>query len=137
MRIRRESENNSEIINISSLLDVMFILIIFFLATTTFQREERDVRVNLPEAAAGATLSEAPRVIVINVLEDGQYRVGLESMTLAQVRATLVAAIEEKPDHRVLVRGDRSARHGHVADAVLAARQAGVEQAHIGYQLVQ
>lgn len=137
MRIRRESEYQGDIINITSLLDVMFILIIFFLATTTFQREERDVRVNLPEAAVGATLSEAPQVIVINVLENGGYQVGQQAMTLEQVRAALVAAIEEKPGHRVLVRGDRAARHGHVADVVLAARQAGVEQAHIGYQLVQ
>ncbi len=137
MRIRREAEGQGEVINISSLLDVMFILIIFFLATTTFQREERDVRVSLPEAAAGATLSEAPQVIVINVLEDGRYLVGQQAMSLEQVREALVSAVDERPGQRVLVRGDQAARHGHVAAAVLAARRAGVQEAHIGYQLVQ
>ena len=45
---RNSSSSDGEIINISSMLDVMFILIIFFLVTTTFKEEEIDHMVNLP-----------------------------------------------------------------------------------------
>ena len=48
MRIKPTQSESSELINISSMLDVMFILIIFFLVTTTFKEEEIDHLVNLP-----------------------------------------------------------------------------------------
>ena len=50
MRIRPPSEDNEEVINLSSLLDILFILITFFPATSTFEEEEKDVKVNLPNA---------------------------------------------------------------------------------------
>ena len=73
MRIRRKMEEETPIINVSSLLDVMFILLIFFLATSTLQREEHDIKVNLPERSESGSLSSASRTIVINVRKDGSY----------------------------------------------------------------
>ena len=134
MRIRRQSAEHREFIDIAPLIDVMFILIIFFLATTTFQQEERDEKVSLPEAAQGQAISEAPKVIIVNVRQDGSYLLGTKELDLAGLQTALVAAVKENPDHKVLVRGDRLALHGHVAAAVLAAKQAGVREANIGYQ---
>jgi biopolymer transport protein ExbD len=122
-------------INISSMIDVMFILIIFFLATTTFQQEERDIKVNLPEASKAEALSAAPRIIVINVREDGSYFMGDRALQREELQPLIVQALEDNPEQKVLVRGDRNARHGQVAAAVLAAKQAGVHEANIGYQL--
>ena len=48
MRIRSRDNDQGEIINISSMIDVMFILIIFFLVTTTFKEEEVDHLIKLP-----------------------------------------------------------------------------------------
>jgi len=135
MRIRRNSESQGELINISSLIDVMFILIIFFLATTTFQQEERDIEVSLPDAAGEQSLSEAPRIMVINVREDGSYLLGTEPMSLTQLQQAVLAARQEKGDQRVLVRGDRRALHGHVAAAIHACKAAGIHQANIAYEL--
>ena len=73
MRIRRKNDNDEAIINITSLLDVMFILIIFFLATSTLQREEHDIKVNLPSRSEQGSLSSASRTLVINVRKDGSY----------------------------------------------------------------
>ena len=74
MRIRRNSNGgDADIINMSSLLDVMFILIIFFLATTTFKEEETDAQVSLPSDTEGKPLSSQQRTIVINVRKSGAY----------------------------------------------------------------
>lgn len=135
MRIRRESEDGGELINISSLLDVMFILIIFFLATTTFQQEERDAKVQLPSTGGAQNLSAAPAVMIINVRADGTYLLGTAPVDLPSLRGRLQASVAEKPGQKVLVRADRNALHGAVATAVLAARQAGVQEANIGYEL--
>jgi biopolymer transport protein ExbD len=137
VRIRKGDQDSGEIINISSLLDVMFILIIFFLATTTFQQEERDQRVNLPEAADGQTLSSETSLIVINVREDGTYLLGSEQIELVALQKRLLANIEEDPDQKVLIRGDERALHGAVAAAVLCCKRSGIHEANIGYQLPQ
>ncbi len=135
MRIRRSSEDSSELINISSLLDVMFILIIFFMATTTFRQEERDLSVNLPEAADGQTLSAAPKVVVINVRQDGTYLFGDTQVSLAGIEERVASALKTDPDQKVLIRGDAKALHGDVSRAAASCRLVGVKEAHIGYQV--
>lgn len=137
MRIRRDHEDSGELINISSLLDVMFILIIFFLATTTFQQEERDAKVQLPSSGSASSLSSAPAVLIVNVRADGSYRLGTIPVDLPSLRSRLQAAVEANPGQKVLVRGDQNALHGAVAAAVLACNQAGVQEANIGYELPQ
>jgi biopolymer transport protein ExbD len=138
VRIRRNSGAPSlGLIDITPLVDIMFTLIIFFLATTTFEREELDLKVNLPEAAKDATLGEAPKALVINVREDGSYHMSNRQMTLADLQQAIAAARKEQLSTKVLVRGDQRALHGHVAAAVLAAKRAGISEANIGYQLPQ
>ena len=137
MRIRRSTDSAAELINISSLVDVMFILIIFFLATTTFQMEERDVQVSLPEAAQGETLSAAPKVVVINVRDDGTYFLADRQVRPEELPSAVVETLAGKPEQKVLIRGDRKALHGDVAAAVLACKMAGVHEANIGYQVLQ
>ena len=135
MRIRKPQEGDAGVINMSSLLDVMFILIIFFLATTTFQQEERDIKVNLPESAEGKALSSAAKVIVINVRADGTYVMASQETSVEAMQETLFKAIQADPQQKVLIRGDRQALHGHVAAAVSICKRAGVHEANLGYQL--
>jgi biopolymer transport protein ExbD len=134
VKIRRTDESGSDSINITSLLDVMFILIIFFLATTTFQEEERDIKVNLPESIEGKALSSVTKLLVINVRKNGTYLLGAEEVDVSQLQQKLAAAAESDPEQKVLVRGDREALHGYVAAAVAMCRRAGVREANIGYK---
>ncbi|MDE0839100.1 MAG: biopolymer transporter ExbD [Kiritimatiellae bacterium] len=134
MRIARSSEDSSDMINMSSLLDVMFILIIFFMATTTFRQEERDLSITLPDVAGGQTLSSAPKVVVINVRKDGTYLFGDTISTLVDVQERVAEALKDDPGQKVLIRGDAKAYHGDVANVAAACRQVGVREAHIGYQ---
>ncbi|MGF1484064.1 MAG: ExbD/TolR family protein [Opitutales bacterium] len=131
MNIPRSEDGEETVINTSSLVDIMFILIIFFLVTTSFARQERDILVNLPET--DTTLSSAVKVLVINVREDGVYFLGDQRLNLAELKAALNEAAQENPGQKVLVRGDREARHGEVASAIAACRSAGIYEANIGY----
>lgn len=137
MRIRRsiEARGSLSLIDITPLVDIMFTLIIFFLATTTFEREERDVKVNLPESPADQVLSSAPKVMVVNVRADGSYFMANRTMDLNELQKTLSETLQAKPDQKVLIRGDQRALHGHVAAAVLACKRAGAHEANIGYQV--
>ena len=137
MRIRRttdeEGQSGGGIINLAPLVDVMFILIIFFLAATTFKQEEFDILVKLPQASGQSTLSATTRLIIINVRQNGQYLLGANKLDLSGLRDNMVKIASENPQQKVLIRGDEAARHGHVAGAVAVCRQAGILQANIGY----
>ncbi len=134
MRIPRKEESEEGVINLSSLLDVMFILIIFFLATATFKQMEFDIPVNLPVAGRPAPISDAPRLIPITVQASGAYVVGDRVMSLAELKTAIGEAVQRHPEQRVLVRADSDALHGMVAAAIASCRQAGVLHANIGYQ---
>ena len=133
MKIPRDSEGEGEVINMSSLLDVLFILIIFFLATSTFEEQERDQQVQLTQGDPTMPLSGKQNVVVINVRQDGSYYFVNETVDLATLQDRLVAARENNPDVTALVRGDRRVVHAAVADAILVCRQAGFGDAKIGY----
>ena len=82
------------------LLDVMFILIIFFLATTTFKEEERDIQVRLPEDVEGETLSSSDRVIVINIRKSGAYVMLDQQVTVEEMRELVADSVREEPGQK-------------------------------------
>jgi len=127
-------ESEQTIINVTSLLDVMFILIIFFLATSTLQKEEHDIMVNLPGNSAAGSLSSQSRTIVINVRKDGTYYLLNAVKTLEEMDKVVSDAAANNPQQKVLIRGDRSALHGYVAAAVRVCKNRGINEANIGYQ---
>ena len=133
MRIRTDTTSSSTV-EMTPLIDIMFTLIIFFLATATFQEEERDIAINVPWNTSGTTLSSEPKVIVINVKKDGSYKMGDKVMKLDQIRIKLREEVQKDAGQKVLVRGDGDALHKHVAAAVAAAKGAGVIESHIGYK---
>lgn len=132
--MRIESSDDSgmdQLIDTSSLVDIMFILIIFFLVTMSFHEEETDMAVNLPET--DLTLSSAVQVLVINIRNDGSYYVSDRRMDLQALNDELVSVVQRNPDQKVLVRADRNALHGQVAQAIAACRRVGISEANIGY----
>lgn len=136
MRVSRPYMRERPSVNVTPLVDMMFILIIFFLVTTQFQQEERDIQVNLPETRTGETLSSAARsLIVINVRRNGNYVIRDKIMSPDELRDLIVQAVARNPDQKVLVRADKQALHGYVAAAIALCKQAGIRHANIGYEL--
>ena len=132
MKIRnREGDLEEGIINTSSLVDILFILLIFFIVTMSFNEEERDIVVNLPET--DTNLSSASKALIINVQQDGSYYLGAKRTTLKGIKQELRRILEHNPQQKVLVRGDKNALHGYVAAAVSVCRSCGILDANIGY----
>ncbi|NOY74530.1 MAG: biopolymer transporter ExbD [Kiritimatiellaeota bacterium] len=132
MKIRRKEEVIDDgVINTSPLVDIMFILIIFFLVTMTFNENEHDIEVNLPET--DLNLSSASKAIIINVRADGSYYLGSKRMRLSNIQMEMKRMLKRNPQQKVLVRGDKNALHGHVAAAVAACKASGIMDANIGY----
>ena len=131
MRIRGSDEGPSDI-NVMPLIDILFTLIIFFLATATFQEQERDKDIQLPKLA-GQSLSGAPRPLIINVTKQGSYIVHTKKIDLARLKVILKNNLEKKPDQKVIIRGDANALHGKSTAALAACAEAGYASASIAW----
>ncbi len=131
MRISRDDDSEGDVINTSSFVDIMFILIIFFMVTMSFNEQEQDISVNLPET--DTRLSAATKAMIINIRKDGSYYLMSRQMNLQNIQAELMEALKSNPDQKVLIRGDRYALHGQVAAAIAACKRSGIRDANIGY----
>jgi len=132
MRIKASQPDSSELINISSMLDVMFILIIFFLVTTTFKEEEIDHMVNLPVDARNQSLSASTgNLLKINIRKTGAYVFQGLQVTEEQISTLMTSEVKKKPDMKVLIRCDQDAKHLYVANVMSICRHVGVPKANI------
>ena len=119
-------------VDVAPLVDILFTLIIFFLVTTTFEQQEKEEKIQLPRHG-GSSLASKDRPYFINVLKDGTYSVSGEIVDLADLRVKLNTRFEERPDQRVVLRGDAKAYHGQTTSALAAARAAGFSSAYIAW----
>ncbi|MDE0596080.1 MAG: biopolymer transporter ExbD [Akkermansiaceae bacterium] len=132
MRIRTTDNESGELINISSMLDVMFILIIFFLVTTTFKEEEVDHLVNLPVEARNQSLTQtAGNLIKINIRENGSYVVMGQQITEEDLSKWMGTEIDKKPELKVLIRCDADSKHLYLANVMSICRHTGVPKMNI------
>ena len=125
-------------INMTPLIDVVFLLLIFFMVTTTFSRETR-LLVNLPEANAEAAESD-PGQIEILVAREGSFSINGRRLANARIE-TLVQGLELESggDHSlpILLIADAEATHQSVVTAMDGIGQAGFTRLNIATQRLQ
>ncbi|MDG1024408.1 MAG: biopolymer transporter ExbD [Gammaproteobacteria bacterium] len=125
-------------INMTPLIDVVFLLLIFFMVTTTFSRETR-LLVNLPEANAEAAQSN-PSQIEILVSRDGSYSINGRALVNSRIE-TLVQGLEiESGGDRslpILLIADAEAAHQFVVTAMDGIGQSGFTRMNIATQRPQ
>ena len=108
MSPRREIEEMPAL-NLTSMIDVLFLLIIFFVVGTKFIESERQIELQLPRVKPGDALTAAPEKKVINVYRDGQITLDRHDVSLEELGQKLTAARAQYQALGVLVRGDGAA----------------------------
>lgn len=122
MRRRKRSDDSLEI-NVTPLLDVVFILLIFFIVTTSFVRE-LGVDADRPAGSAGAEY-EASEVIAIRIEASGQIFVNERAVDIRSVKANVASRLAGSAEVPVIVIADRQADAGLMVRAMDQARAAG------------
>jgi biopolymer transport protein ExbD len=122
-------------LNLTPMIDIVFLLIIFFMVGTKFVEMERKIEVQVPQVSKAASLAPAPEKRVINVYSDGQISLDREIVSLEQLTSQLAAARSQNEDLGVIVRGDAGGSFQNVASVLNAVRQAGVSQMGISVRL--
>ena len=128
----REEDWLDDAPNLTPMIDVVFLLLIFFMVTTTFLDPEREIDVELPTAESGTEPERLPDELIVNVDEDGS--IVLEGRTLAfeELVSTLKSAAMNDPDTPVTIRGHRRADHQHVVRVMDACGIAGLSNLAVG-----
>ena len=133
MRIPLEPPDETFPINVTNMIDVFLLLLIFFLVATTFTREERDARIQLPGTASVRPISAPSRDLVINIRQDGGVQVGAHDVPASNLVPTLQRAAREDPGRNVLIRADERSLMKYFAGVARQCREAGFDQVKIGY----
>jgi biopolymer transport protein ExbD len=91
--------------NMMPLIDVVFLLLIFFLMASRFEQEERELKVALPEVVEAQPLTMTQE-LVINITAEGMYLVAKQQYSEEQLGALLEQSRRNNPHQSVLIRGD-------------------------------
>lgn len=125
------NESGGVAIELTPIIDMVFLLLIFFLVATTFQQTEREMQIALPEAESGGPITMALRELVINVTSQGTFIVGGSEIALENLRTMVTEAVAANPDQKVTVRGDQAASYAAVAQALDICKAAGIAEPYL------
>lgn len=132
MKLQSRAKEEPEI-NVISLVDVLLVLVLFFMVSTTFMRES-EITLRLPEASAAAAPRAENDVLEVTIAQNGSYLVNGRALVNSEQR-TLRAAIErlvgEQRDMPVFIRADAEATHQAVITAMDVVGQLGFVEINI------
>ena len=123
-------------LNLTPMIDIVFLLIIFFMVGTKFTDPERNIPLKIPDVVDRGALTAAPERRIVNVYRDGVITMDDAEVTLDQLIQRLAAARSQYRDLGVLVRGDGDGRYQPVAAVLNACKQAGIRNLGISVRPV-
>ncbi len=119
-------------IPIESMIDVVFLLIIFFVVTAAIDKDIEDELVGLCDAPHGkALVKKNPKSVTINVRKDGTMNICQIQMTIEQISEQLkTTAVKWYPGHfadmPIIIRGDKDVQHGYIKKVLDAVTDTGL-----------
>ncbi len=123
------------VLNLAPMIDIVFLLIIFFMVGTTFTQMDRDIEVQVPEVADSGALTAPPDRRVINVHKDGRITMDRRGVTLQELSELLKDAQSQYAGLGVTIRGDGSSTWDRVAQVLNTCRQVGINDIGVSVQV--
>jgi len=132
MRRKRSKRRDEDEVNLTPMLDVVFILLIFFIVTASFVKES-GMDVNRPDAAM-AVRKERGNILVA-ITPTGQIWIDRRQVDVRAVRANIERLHAENPQGAVVIQADRESKNGLLVEVMDAAKLAGVENVSIAAEV--
>jgi biopolymer transport protein ExbD len=108
---------------LTNLIDVILLLVFFFMITSSFAKDQRQIPVNVPTAQSGATLDE--NVVSLQVSENGHIFLSGQEITLAELGTRLPEVLRDSPGTSIVVEADQQVDYGKIIGLLDVVRQAG------------
>jgi biopolymer transport protein ExbD len=122
---RRSTFEEEEDMNLTPLIDCVFLLLIFFMVTTVF-KQPYSLQVELPDATQAQVVEE--KKLVATITADGRMEINRQPVTLADLEQVLLREKEDTRSLTLVVRTDKETQHRHLLDLFEAAKRVGIEK---------
>jgi len=124
-----KTSQNDELpgINLTSMIDVLFLLIIFFMVGTRFTESEHQISLKLPKSTSPESMVDRPGAKIVNLYADGTIEFEGRRISSQQLTESLVPMVRNYPDLQVRFRPDTGVPVGQASQVMEAISRSGVQ----------
>ncbi|MBQ5795427.1 MAG: biopolymer transporter ExbD [Kiritimatiellae bacterium] len=126
MTFKRRTRSRPVALALTSMLDVIFLLLCFFVTASVFSQWENEISIQLPSAATGEQPARMPGEIIVNLGKDGAISVNGRKLTLEDLESRLARIAKFYPGQPVIIRADRDTRYDSLVKVIDTCRAADV-----------
>jgi biopolymer transport protein ExbD len=107
MRSKVSDQENEVDVQMTPLIDCVFLLLVFFLVAATLKKPHKELEIQLPHSAAASVVASKYDTLIIEMTKDGDIYIETEPMTKHTLLKKLELVYEETPNRRVRIDADR------------------------------
>ena len=122
MTFEPENRSKAPTLALTSMLDVIFLLLCFFVTVSVFSQWESEISIKLPSAKTADEPERMPGEIILNVDQKGGVKVNGQAMSLADIEARLSRLSKFYPGQPVIIRADKETRYDDLVKVIDACR---------------
>ena len=111
MRFSQRNRSKVPALALTSMLDVIFLLLCFFVTVSVFSQWESEISIKLPNAKTAEAPERLPGEIIVNLAKDGAISVNSVGLSLEELGARLAKVAKFYPGQPVIIRADREVRY--------------------------
>jgi biopolymer transport protein ExbD len=127
MAVKINRGTSLDVLSMTSLIDVVFLLLIFFLVATRFAKEDRELDVVLPSASEAKPLIAKPTEVFVNIDKDGGYFIEGKFLAADEVERVLRTATQNNPlNQSVIIRADKRVQFESVVTVMNLCNRLGI-----------
>lgn len=126
MNFRKNRRGMLPSFQMTSMMDIIFLMLFFFITTSIFSQWEYEVTISLPSAKSGKVPDRLPGEIIINIAKDGRVSVNQQDLTLEALKGRLDRLARYFPGQPVVLRADKETRYEALIKVVDTCRMADI-----------
>ena len=111
MRFSQRNRSKAPALALTSMLDVIFLLLCFFVTVSVFSQWESEMSIKLPNAKTAEAPERLPGEIIVNLAKDGGVSVNSVKLSLEELGARLAKVAKFYPGQPVIIRADKEVRY--------------------------
>ncbi len=126
MKLRKREAPNLIGFQIAPMVDILLVLLCFFIVTWSFARKENELDVKVPAAQSGKEANPVINQTVLNVKKDGQVVWNRKATSLDELGAKLRQLSKLYPDYAIILRGDENVDYKFIVNVLDTCRDANI-----------
>ena len=126
MKFVRRNKSRAAGLSLTSMLDVIFLLLCFFVTVSVFSQWENEISIKLPSAETSDEPDRLPGEIIVNLAKDGSVVVNGKLLELADLQARLKKVAQFYPGQPVIIRADKELAYEKLVKVIDTCRAADI-----------